>query len=69
MSKQHRLNVAKGLYCAHENLNKRVLIDISDAHQICYSRDLSKNEENEYKTCVEIICETYNKNGGNEDDI
>lgn len=71
MSKQHRLNVTRGLYCTQENLDE-VLIDIpgvSGANQICYSHDLSKNEENEYKTCVEIICEMYNKNGGNEDDI
>lgn len=64
-----RLNVARGLYCAQENLDKKVLIDISGVHQICYSHDLSKNEENEYKTCIEMICEMYNKNGRNKNDI
>ena len=60
MSKQHRLNVTRGLYCTQENLDE-VLIDIpgvSGANQICYSHDLSKNdEEDEYKANIEMIFE------------
>lgn len=48
---QHRLNVAKGFYWIQENLPE-LLIEmpgVSYEHQICYSHDLSKDFEDEYK--------------------